>query len=230
MPAATLTIEMPAGTWIRDVSHSVPDTDFRVLTILVENGSGHAVLEVETASPSAILGRLQAREELTAVDLLSVGTDRAVIQIETEETRILEPFLAAGVPLETPLHIVDGVATWEFTTSQDRLSTLSSHLRESGLTYRVERVGEGAETTNGPDMTPRQVEVFEAAHRAGYFEIPRGASVADVAARTSVTKSTASEILRRAVRNLVDWYDPVGDPTEGQHSGEQNGPTENEHE
>lgn len=211
MPAVTLTIEMPAGTWIHDVSHSFPGTDFRVLTILVDERSGHAVIEVETSEPSAILGSLQDRAELTAVDLLSMGTGRAAFQIETAETSILEPFLAAGVPLETPIHIIEGTATWEFATSQDRLSQLSSHLRDSGLEYRVDRIGEQVETSNGPGLTARQTEVFEAAHRAGYFEIPREASIQAVADRTSVSKSTASEILRRAVRNLVDWYDPSGD-------------------
>ncbi|MDZ7850528.1 MAG: helix-turn-helix domain-containing protein [Halodesulfurarchaeum sp.] len=82
-----------------------------------------------------------------------------------------------------------------------------------GAVYRVDRIGEAVETANGPSLTARQTEVFEAAHRAGYFEIPREATIQAVADRTSVSKSTASEILRRAVRNLVDWYDPSGDGT-----------------
>jgi predicted DNA binding protein len=179
----------------------------------VDERNGHAVLEVETADPSSILVRLQGRAELTAVDLLSVGNGRAAFQIETADTSILDPFLAAGVPLETPIHIVEGTATWEFTTSQDRLSQLGTHLRDSGLDYRVDRIGEDLETANGPGLTDRQLEVVEAAHRAGYFEIPRQASIQAVANRTSVSKSTASEILRRAVRNLVDWYDPSGEHT-----------------
>lgn len=213
MPVAKLTIEMPQGTWIHDVTHRFSETDFRVLTILVDEASGHAVIEAETAEPSAILERLQKRAELRAVDLLSVGTNRAAFQIETAETSILEPFLAAGVPLETPIHITAGTALWEFTTSQDRLSQLSTHLRESGLDFRVDRIGDAVETSTGPGLTTRQTEVLEAAHRAGYFEIPREASIQAVADRTSVSKSTASEILRRAIRNLVDWYDPSGDST-----------------
>jgi predicted DNA binding protein len=75
----------------------------------------------------------------------------------------------------------------------------------------VDRIGTGdPETAKGPGLTARQAEVFEAAHRAGYFEIPREATLRDVAERTSVNKSTASETLRRAVRNLVEWYDPTG--------------------
>ncbi|MEF8772086.1 helix-turn-helix domain-containing protein [Halodesulfurarchaeum sp.] len=210
MPGVELTIEMPKDSWIGQITDSFSETDFRVLTILVNEGSGHAVLEVETTEPSAVLGSLQSRTELETVDLLSVDSTRGVFQIETRETSILEPFLAAGVPLETPIHITRGIATWEFTTSQDRLSNLSTHLQHSGLAYTVDRIGTGEpETANRPGLTARQEEVFEAAHRAGYFEIPREATVRDVAERTSVNKSTASETLRRAVRNLVEWYDPA---------------------
>ena len=210
MPAVELTIEMPPDSWIADVTSSYPSTDFRVLTVLVDEGSGHAVLEVETTEPGAILKSLQSRPELITVDLLSVDSVRGVFQIETRETTILEPFLSAGVPLETPIYITDGTAIWEFRTSQDRLSTLSTLLQNSPLEYSVDRIGNGdAKPKNGPGLTARQAEVFEAAHRAGYFEIPREATVQDVAEQTSVNKSTASETLRRAVRNLVEWYAPV---------------------
>ncbi len=211
MPAVELTIEMPEGSWIAAVTRSFSETDFRVLTVLVNEGSGHAVLEVETAEPSAILGSLQSRPELTSVDLISVDSARGVFQIETLETGILEPFLSAGVPLETPIHIGNGVATWEFTTSQDRLSKLSTHLQESGMEYHVDRIGEENPNTktNGPDLTDRQSEIFQTAHQLGYFEIPRDATIREVAETTGVSKSTASDTLRRAIRNVVGWYRPA---------------------
>lgn len=213
MPTVQLTLAMPEPTWIHTVTTSFPAVDFRVLTILVSDATGHAVLEVETDQPSDILGRLQSVPDLARVDLISVGQRRAVFQIETTETGILEPLTAAGVPLETPIHITDGMATWEFTTSQDRLSSLSTHLQASGMEYQVDYIGyDGARTgVTGPNLTERQSEVFTAAYELGYFEVPRNASIEDVAAEIDVTKSTASDTLRRAIRNLVDWYGPVGD-------------------
>jgi hypothetical protein len=214
MPAVELSLSMPETTWIHDITTAYPTVDFRVLTILVSNGTGHGVVEVESTHPSEILVSLQDKADLAQVDLISVGNTRAVFQIETEETGILEPLTAAGVPLETPIHITDGTAQWEFTTSQDRLSSLSTHLEQSGLEYQVEYVGYDGPSTAAtePNLTDRQAEVFAAAYALGYFEIPRRASVEDVAAETGVTKSTASDTLRRAVRNLVEWYGPEKPP------------------
>lgn len=212
MPAVQLTLAMPDRTWIHEITTNFPTIDFRVLTILVSDGTGHAVIEVETANPSEILMTLQAVDDLTQVDLISVGNRRAVFQIETQETGVLQPLTAAGVPLETPIHITDGTAKWEFTTSQDRLSELSSHLGEADMEYQVDYIGYDGSSTGvtQPNLTDRQSEVFMAAYELGYFEIPREASVEDVAAETGVTKSTASDTLRRAVRNLVEWYGPDG--------------------
>lgn len=210
MPGVHLTLEMPDHSWIQTVSTAYPEVEFRVLTILINQGIGHAVLEVKMDQPGDLLGRLQAEEDLRQVDLISVGSGRAIFQIETEETSILTPLTSAGVPLETPIHISDGTATWKFITSHERLADLSSQLEESGMTYRVERVS-GEETPpipDGPALTDRQSNVFSKAHQMGYFEIPRTATVEDVARETGVSKSTASDILRRAMRNLVEWYMP----------------------
>lgn len=211
MPAVELFLSMPETTWIHDITTAYPTVDFRVLTILVSDGTGHAVVEVESTHPSEILVSLQGKADLAQVDLISVGNTRAVFQIETDETGILEPLTAAGVPLETPIHITDGTARWEFMTSQDRLSSLSTHLAEAGMEYQVEYVGYDGPSTAAtqPNLTDRQAEVFAAAYELGYFEIPRTASVEDVAQETGVTKSTASDTLRRAVRNLLEWYGPV---------------------
>ncbi|PSP55436.1 bacterio-opsin activator [Halobacteriales archaeon QS_1_67_19] len=53
-------------------------------------------------------------------------------------------------------------------------------------------------------LTARQFEAVEAAHDLGYYAVPREASLADVAAALSCTESTASALLRRAERELVN--------------------------
>ncbi|MFB6136985.1 MAG: helix-turn-helix domain-containing protein [Halobacteriaceae archaeon] len=52
-------------------------------------------------------------------------------------------------------------------------------------------------------LTGRQREVLETAHDRGYFEVPREASVEDVADACDLDPSTVAEHLQRAERNLV---------------------------
>lgn len=60
------------------------------------------------------------------------------------------------------------------------------------------------ETTPADGLTDRQREAIRAAYEMGYFEIPRTASLEEVAAELGITASSLSERLRRAQTHLVE--------------------------
>ncbi|WP_313690786.1 helix-turn-helix domain-containing protein [Halorarum halobium] len=55
----------------------------------------------------------------------------------------------------------------------------------------------------GTDLTGRQREALRTAMAAGYYEVPREGSLAEVAAALDVSEATASAHLRKAERTLV---------------------------
>jgi predicted DNA binding protein len=57
--------------------------------------------------------------------------------------------------------------------------------------------------TDPTDLSEAQQEALEVAYRAGYFEVPREASVDEIAAELDVSGQAVSERLRRAHRTLV---------------------------
>ena len=52
-------------------------------------------------------------------------------------------------------------------------------------------------------LTDRQVTALETALSMGYYDVPRGASLADVAAALECAESSASEVLRRGERAVL---------------------------
>lgn len=52
-------------------------------------------------------------------------------------------------------------------------------------------------------LTRRQREVVETAHELGYFEVPREANADDIADELDLDRSTVTEHLQRAERNLL---------------------------
>jgi hypothetical protein len=217
MPNVKLSLSVPEDTWIGAVSRAYPAVDFRVLTAMVRDGTGYAVLEVGVESPLGVLSDIEDRAALHRVDLISTAPERTIVHIETAETSLLDPLATAGIPLETPIDIEDGTVVWTFTTPEDRLSTLDARLQAAGLDFEVEyvRTGTAPAGVAGPELTDRQAEVFETAHRMGFFEIPRESTVQAVADEAGVSKSTASDVLRRAIRNLAEWYTPEAGATRG---------------
>lgn len=57
--------------------------------------------------------------------------------------------------------------------------------------------------------TDKQAEALVAAHEAGYYRSPRGATTADVAARLGITRSSLEERLRAGENRVMDAVLPV---------------------
>lgn len=72
----------------------------------------------------------------------------------------------------------------------------------------IERVGSygGGRRLAGVGLTERQREALRAAHRAGYYDVPRSGSVADVAEAIGCSPSTAGAHLRKGEAALVGAY------------------------
>lgn len=70
----------------------------------------------------------------------------------------------------------------------------------------IERVGEHRRLAGSlaGRLTDRQFEALSAARDLGYYEVPREAPLSAVADRLGCTESTASALLRKAERALVD--------------------------
>jgi predicted DNA binding protein len=71
-----------------------------------------------------------------------------------------------------------------------------------GVEVEVLRTG-AYRRADGAPLSDRQREALEAAWAAGYYDLPRTAELADVAARLDCSTSAASDLLRRAERALV---------------------------
>jgi len=73
---------------------------------------------------------------------------------------------------------------------------------------REDRAGDGGATTDA--LTDRQREAVRVAYELGYFEIPRKASLDDVAAELGISASSCSERLRRAQTALFEAHLDLG--------------------
>lgn len=74
--------------------------------------------------------------------------------------------------------------------------------RNGGFTLRRLTPDGGPDPSAG--LTDPQREALRAAYESGYFDIPRAASLEDVAAELDITASSLSERLRRAQTHLVE--------------------------
>jgi hypothetical protein len=203
MPRAELSLTIPEGTWIGDISRS-HDVTFRILAALPGDESGVGLAEVTAPDLPAVLADVERRDVVTSMEILSHRDDTALIQFETSMPLLLFPVQGSGIPLEMPFSLEDGEASWEVTAPQERLSQLGDQLDEFGIPFQVERLHQRVESEQL--LTDSQLELIEAAVEQGYYDTPRDCSLTDLAEAVGIAKSTCSETLHRAEEKIIKQF------------------------
>lgn len=204
MTHAELTVTLPDGTWIKDVSTGHPEATFRVLAALPASEAGFGLVEVTAEDPRPVLTAMEDHDAITRLELLQAGADRALVQFETTQPLLLFSARESRMPIELPVTIVDGTTTLELTASRDRLSELGRQFEHFGLEYDVEYVSPRVESERL--LTDRQRELIETAIEMGYYDTPREASMTELAGELDIAKSTCSETLHRAEEKVVKRF------------------------
>ena len=88
---------------------------------------------------------------------------------------------------------------------REQFDAFRDALDERGTDFELRDLTEpGAPRETFGRLTPDQRDALVAARERGYFEVPREATVRDVAEELDVSHQAVSELLRRGTANLVD--------------------------
>lgn len=149
---------------------------------------------------------LDAVASVTTADLVAGdgGTYAFVHQTEYElDADVLDLVSRSRVCFLPPVtFLADGDATFEAVGETSRLSEFYARLGER-LDVGIERVREFGREPSSAALTDRQRTALETAVAVGYYDVPRTASVEDVAAELDCAPSTAGELLRKAEAGVV---------------------------
>ncbi len=156
------------------------------------------------------------REELDgdeAVISASVTGEReGLFQVQFEPRETVREMLVmrreTPVVMQLPMYLnADGSATATFYGDQDNFGKTIQHIPDPVEVEIVHiRDVTATERTVFDRLTDRQSEVLDVAVGEGYYDDPRGATHADLAAELDVSPTTVSEHLRRIERRVFAAY------------------------
>lgn len=201
---ARFRVELPADAWIAEVSRAFPETEFRLLAGYPTDRGAMHLGEANAESPEAASEAIAAHPAVLDYRRLYATDDRSLARYETTGTGLYEFLERTELVVDYPVVVGDGWFAVEFTDTRERFDAFRAGLESADRRFELRSVVEVVERSDF--LTDRQQQVLERAFRAGYFEVPRDCTLADVAAGLGVDKSTASEILRRAQARLVERH------------------------
>ena len=205
MLSARFRIQLPEGTWVRDVSETYPNATFRLLSGIRTGETASELGEVRTDQPVAVAESTQNHPAILRYERLEVTDDRLLGKYETTDTGLYEFVAASDLPPEFPVVVRNGWYEFDLTGTREEFDRFRGALDGLDRPYRLlSVVGEDDEEESM--LTDRQRELMAAAVREGYFEVPRECTLAELADRVDADKSTVSGVLRRGESRLVKWF------------------------
>lgn len=201
---ARFRMELDDDIWVTAVSTSFPEATLRLLTGVPRGDRALELGEVCSENPTAVTAAIRRHPDISAYEEVYADDRRIIAQYEAVEQGLYEFLWASSLPPEFPVVVQNGEMEFELTATQEGFDSFGETLDRSGRRYELLTLVH----TDREDrlLTARQRECLIAAQRHGYFEVPRDCTLAELADRLGVDKSTASETIRRATARVVDQF------------------------
>lgn len=201
---ARFLVEVPTDSWIAEISTTFPDATFRLLTGVPKGDRSIELGEVRAETPGTVTEAIRRHRDVSAYESLYEDSERAIAHYEATEQRLYEFLWESSLPPEFPVLIQNGEMEFDVTATREQFDAFGNTLDASGRHYELLSVVETGD--EGSLLTERQRECLRVALRHGYFEVPRGCTLADVADTLGIDPSTASETIRRGTASVVGHH------------------------
>jgi hypothetical protein len=198
------------------VARAVPDADLllslqfnhgkRPLFLLTVTGGSPAAIEtaltdVADVAEWALVGVAGDTRRYQAVPALSLAEQ---LGDELDDLRGLEALATADAIIERIELARFGWTQQGWFASHDVFEQFASFWQRNVGFELVRLTRDGEPEAPGDGLTDRQREALRTAYELGYFEIPRRASLQEIAGELDISASSLSERLRRAQTQLIE--------------------------
>lgn len=204
MIEARFRLQLPTELWISELSTSFPTATFRLLTGVPLEDKALELGEITADDPEAVGDAVESHPDIVAYDRLYLDEQRTIARYEAVEQQLYAFLGDSSLPPEFPVTFENGAMEFDVTATREQFETIGAGLDASGYEYELLSVVE--ERDPEQLLTERQRECLTVALREGYLEVPRACTLADVAERLDVDKSTASETIRRGSARVLEWF------------------------
>jgi hypothetical protein len=160
----------------------------------------------ETDDPSSFEERVRRDDRVASLDRLEDAPDKHLYRIAwaTDVNGFIDALDKHSLVVDSA---VGGPEEWRFRLrgpDHENLSAFREALRESGISSTVDRVWNPREPDGDSyGLTVKQREAVTLAFAEGYFEVPRGSNLTELAETVGITRQSFSRRLSRGLHQVL---------------------------
>ncbi|HXQ94228.1 MAG TPA: helix-turn-helix domain-containing protein [Thermoplasmata archaeon] len=202
---ATLRIRIPNDLWTGAFSRAHPTRSLEALN-RAEVGKDVSVSDYWIAGqpPGVWAAEIARYPDVLNVDSLAVVGEGCLYRITYRNPPIVYLFRELGLPIQFPLRVQNGVIRWEVVARHSELQAVLRHAGSVDPDFQVVSIRRGSLRSHLPVLTDAQHRLLTQAMAAGYFAVPRGITLTNLARRLDRSKSAVSEGIAVIEQKLLE--------------------------
>ncbi len=193
------------GLWTGPFSRAHPDLTLEVLnrSDLTEHVSVSDYW-ISGGPPGVWAREIVEYSDVRKVDTLAEVGGGCLYRITYTSPPIVYVYRMLGVPMQFPIRIQAGYLTWEVVARRSEFEAVLKHARKVNPDFQVVSIRDRPLRSHLPMLTDAQQQLLAQAMAAGYFAVPRGITLTDLARRLGRSKSGLSEAIANIEKKLLE--------------------------
>ncbi|WP_226479213.1 helix-turn-helix domain-containing protein [Natrinema amylolyticum] len=200
-------ITVPADAFpLGRVLDNVPELEIELERIVPLQEAIIPLFWISGDDPSEIETMLREHSETETVEQLTSAEDRTLFEVHWGPD--INGLIQALIDARAKVLEATGTAdTWDFRlrfSSHEELSAFNVALTENDIPVTLRHIYNPTLPDEEPTLSAEQRDALLTAYREGYFEVPRRATLTELADTVEISDSALSQRIRRATDALVE--------------------------
>ncbi|MCI4325875.1 MAG: helix-turn-helix domain-containing protein [Thermoplasmata archaeon] len=202
---ATLRIRIPKGLWTGTFSRAHPSVNVEVLNRAdVSKDVSVSDHWISGRPPGVWATEIASLPGILKVDSLAEVGDGSLYRITYQNPPIIYLYRDLGIPIQFPLRVQGGTIRWEVVARHSEFRAVLKYTEKADPNFQVVSIRRRPLRSHLPVLTDTQHQLLTQAMAAGYFAVPRGITLTDLARRLDRSKSAVSEAIAIIERKLLE--------------------------
>ena len=205
MVIATLNLRMATGTWTMKFSLAHPQVRLEVLNRSdIDSEVGVSDYWVTGGAPGMWTREIESHRDVVRVDALAEVGGGSIYRVTDRNPPVVHLYRKLGQPLQFPMRMQDGYIRWEVVSRKEEFRTILAYARRVDPNVQVLSIRHRPLRSHLPMLTDAQQALLTRAMAEGYFAVPRGITLTELAKRVNRSKSSVSEAIAMIEKKLLE--------------------------
>ena len=142
--------------------------------------------------------------DVIKVECLTEIGEGCLYRVTYRNPPVIYLYRSLGMPIQFPLHVQGGCITWEVVARRAESEAVLEYVRRTDPGFQVISIRRHPLRSHLPMLTEAQHQLLTHAMAEGYFAVPRGITLTELAGKLHRSKSAVSEAMALIEKKLLE--------------------------